>query len=168
MRILNFLIPMMQGERSAALTLSLVFSFFAEIAVLAAGWKMYEKMGESGWVALIPIYNLYVLIKRCSKMKYFKMAAIFYTLSFIGEIVLAVFANVYGKGSGYYRGFFIVSLVVDIVYLIYNVKIMHHVSRSFGHGVPFTLGLIFLDFIFILILGFGSSIYEGCAGDDGE
>ena len=37
---------------------------------------------------------------------------------------------------------------------------MHKLSVKFGHGVGFTLGLLFLNFIFALILGFGSSQYQ--------
>jgi hypothetical protein len=36
-------------------------------------------------------------------------------------------------------------------------------SKSFGHGVGFTLGLIFLSVIFYYILAFGSSTYRGPA-----
>ena len=34
-------------------------------------------------------------------------------------------------------------------------------SNAFGHGLGFTLGLIFLAPIFVLILAFGSSEYRG-------
>ena len=37
-------------------------------------------------------------------------------------------------------------------------------SKSFGKGVGFTLGLLFLPVIFFPILGFGSSKYIGPAG----
>ena len=51
--------------------------------------------------------------------------------------------------------------IVDIVivFIVYN-----DISKSFGHGIGFTLGLIFLAPIFWLILGFGSSRYVGPAG----
>jgi len=37
-------------------------------------------------------------------------------------------------------------------------------SKSFGKGVAFTLGLLFLPVIFYLILGFGNAEYIGPAG----
>ena len=37
---------------------------------------------------------------------------------------------------------------------------MHKLSVKFGHGVGYTLGLLFFNFIFALILGFGSSQYQ--------
>lgn len=51
--------------------------------------------------------------------------------------------------------------VVDIVVLI---LVLNDLSKSFGHSSGFTLGLIFLGFIFIPVLAFGSSRYVGPAG----
>jgi hypothetical protein len=51
--------------------------------------------------------------------------------------------------------------IVDIVFLII---VVNDLSKSFGHGIGFTLGLIFLSPIFIPILGFGGSRYVGPAG----
>jgi hypothetical protein len=42
--------------------------------------------------------------------------------------------------------------------------VLHLLSKSFGNGIGFTLGLIFLNPIFILILGFGDAKYIGPAG----
>mgnify|MGYP000610221017 CR=1 FL=1 len=33
------------------------------IAVVAGTWKAFEKAGEPGWGAIIPIYNIYLMIK---------------------------------------------------------------------------------------------------------
>jgi hypothetical protein len=55
--------------------------------------------------------------------------------------------------------------VVNIVLAIWMVNLL---SKSFGHGVGFTLGLIFLGFIFIPILGLGESKYIGPAGKPKE
>jgi len=35
------------------------------------------------------------------------------------------------------------------------------VSRSFGHGIPFALGLMLLNPLFVLYLGFGPDRYRG-------
>ena len=45
--------------------------------------------------------------------------------------------------------------------LVIGIMGLHKVSKAFGHGAGFTLGLIFLNPIFLLILGFGSSQYLG-------
>jgi hypothetical protein len=50
--------------------------------------------------------------------------------------------------------------LVDIVVLII---VYYDLSRSFGHGVGFTIGLVFLQVLFLLILAFGPSVYRGPA-----
>jgi hypothetical protein len=47
------------------------------------------------------------------------------------------------------------------VNLVIYIIILHGLSKSFGKGVGFTVGLFFFRFIFIPILGFGSAVYSG-------
>lgn len=54
-----------------------------------------------------------------------------------------------------FLGFFIP--VINFVVLI---VVMYHVSMRFGHGMGYGLGLSFLPFVFLPILGYGSSQYE--------
>ena len=55
-------------------------------------------------------------------------------------------------------------MLIPLVNIIILVIVMNDLSKSFGQGMGFTLGLIFLSFIFYLILGFGSSKYIGPGG----
>lgn len=58
-------------------------------------------------------------------------------------------------------------LFIPIVNIVIEIMMIHELSKSYGHGVGFTLGLIFLSPIFILILAFGGSRYIGPAGMGG-
>ena len=41
-----------------------LFAVLALTIVIVAGfWKTFEKAGEPGWAGIIPIYNLYVLVR---------------------------------------------------------------------------------------------------------
>ncbi len=51
-------------------------------------------------------------------------------------------------------------LLVPLVNIVVIVKLSHSLSRQFGHGTGYTLGLVFLAPIFLWILGFGSSAYS--------
>ncbi len=51
--------------------------------------------------------------------------------------------------------------IANIVVLIMMTNLL---SKSFGKGTGFTLGLLFLSFIFYPILGFGEATYSGPAG----
>lgn len=55
-------------------------------------------------------------------------------------------------------------LFVPIVNIVIGIYVIHLLSKSFGKGVGFTLGLIFLSFIFYPILGYGNAKYIGPAG----
>jgi hypothetical protein len=55
----------------------------------------------------------------------------------------------------------ILLMLIPLVNIIVAVIAFNDLSKSFGHGVAFTLGLIFLPFIFFLILGFGADRYLG-------
>jgi hypothetical protein len=64
-------------------------------------------------------------------------------------------------------GWWILLFLIPLVNIIILIIIMNDLSKSFGHGVGFTLGLIFLSLIFFYILAFGSSTYRGPAGAPG-
>lgn len=56
-------------ELFLGLTIStwLSISLFIVVVYIVAVWKIYEKAGQKGWAALIPIYNLYILLKIVGK-----------------------------------------------------------------------------------------------------
>lgn len=58
----------------------------------------------------------------------------------------------------------ILLLLIPIVNIVILIIMWNGLSKSFGKGVGFTIGLIFLSFIFVLILGFGSARYVGPSG----
>jgi Family of unknown function (DUF5684) len=102
------------------------------VLYIVGGWKVFEKAGEAGWKFIIPIYNLYILLKIVGRPGWW---LILYFIPFVNIVILII-------------------VWVDL-------------SKSFGHGVGFALGLIFLPYIFLLILGFGSDRYLGPAASGG-
>jgi hypothetical protein len=61
-------------------------------------------------------------------------------------------------------GWWLLLFLVPILNIVIFIIVLNDLSKSFGHGVGFTLGLIFLSLIFLYILAFGSSTYHGPAG----
>lgn len=59
-------------------------------------------------------------------------------------------------GSGW---LFLVNFV-PVVNFVFSIVTLFRLAKSFGKGIGFTLGLIFLAPIFLLILGFGSAEYD--------
>lgn len=130
------------------------------IVSIVAIWKMYKKAGEHGWACIVPFYNNYVFYRMTwgnGWMFLLPVALAFgYTFSLLflifsglaGEAILSLIMTLLAIGCG------IASVVIYIITL-------HKLSKAFGHGVGFTLGLLFLPIIFYIILGFGSSKYVG-------
>jgi len=55
-------------------------------------------------------------------------------------------------------------MLIPFVGIVLGIWMLNLLSKSFGHEVGFTLGLLFLGFVFFPILGLGESKYVGPAG----
>src|SRR5262245_3587220 len=53
---------------------------------------------------------------------------------------------------------------IPLVNIIVAIIVLHNISKNFGHGAGFTVGLLPLGFIFIPILAWGDSEYRPVAG----
>lgn len=53
----------------------------------------------------------------------------------------------------------IILMLIPIVNIVVLIIVINALSKSFGKGVGFTIGLLFLGFIFYPILGFGDATY---------
>lgn len=62
-------------------------------------------------------------------------------------------------------GWWLIWYFIPIANIVVGIWTTNLLSKSFGKGVGFTLGLIFLSFIFYPILGFGNATYKGAAGE---
>lgn len=58
-------------------------------------------------------------------------------------------------------GWWLLMFLIPGVNVIFLFIVAFDLAKSFGKGAGFGLGLIFLNLIFILILGFGSAKYVG-------
>lgn len=145
------------GAMIAAAGTAALIGLALYVLLVIAQWKIFTKAGEKGWKSLIPIYNVYTQFKFTWNTKAF------------WQIIL--FSVVSGLLSGLSSGFSdqpllmlilgLVSLALMIVVMVMSIQALHKLSKSFGHGAGYTLGLIFLPNIFMLILGFGSDQYLG-------
>ena len=91
----------------------------------AAVWTVFQKAGQPGWAAIIPIYNGIVWLKVARKPVWW--------------ILLAI---------------------IPLVNVVMAIIVVHNISKNFGHGVGFTLGIIFLSAFFIPLLAWGDSEYQ--------
>lgn len=69
------------------------------LAILAGYWKLFEKAGEPGWAALIPFYNLYVVL-RIAGLGIVYFFLMFVPLINIPVMLMATFRFVRAFGGG--------------------------------------------------------------------
>lgn len=107
---------------------------------IIANWKINEKAGEPGWSALIPFYSNYIRCKITWGNGWL----------FLIPIVCGLVTSVPVLG-----------FIAIIVAICFTVMTLYKLSCSFGHDIGYTLGLMFFNTIFVLILGFGKDEYLG-------
>ena len=110
-----------------ALIVPIIFIGLMSMVIEVVGaWMMFQKAGEPGWAAIIPIYNYLIAIK---------IAGL--------------------------PWWYLLLMLIPVVNLVIYIIILNGLAKNFGKGTGFTVGLFFLRFIFIPILGFGNAVYSG-------
>ena len=107
-----------------------VISFW--LFLLTAGWIVFRKADEPGWASIVPLYNIWVLVRMAERPWWW--AVLFHVPLGIIQLILGVI------------------LSIDL-------------SKRFGHGIPFGLGLAIAPFIFVPLLAFGDDEYTSLKAD---
>lgn len=121
---------LLQDEVSSAATAGsalaiILISLPLAILMFASLWKVFVKMGDPGWMGIIPFLNFYRIFQRTRP----------------NEATILT----------------IVSIVCGLVSLV----AFWDLAKLFGKSGAYAIGLIFLPFIFLPILAFGDSQYQG-------
>ncbi len=75
------------------------------LAQLAGMWKVFEKAGRAGWTALIPIYNLYVMLRIGENSPLWLLALLVPIANLYALYrIHAGVARAFGKGIGFGLG----------------------------------------------------------------
>ena len=100
--------------------------WFAIIVLMVVScWKIYKKAGQPGWAAIVPVYNIVVLLHIIKKPVWW-----------------------------------VILMFIPFVNIIFAIIMTYNLAKVFGKGVGFSIGIIFLPFIFYPILAFGKSQYN--------
>jgi len=80
--------------------------------MIASMWKVYTKAGQPGWAAIIPIYNIIVLLKIVGKPWWWVIGFLIPFVNFILMIVISVLlAKSFGKGIGFAIGLILLGFI---------------------------------------------------------
>ena len=80
--------------------------YLAVIVLMIAGmWMVFSKAGKPGWAAIVPIYNLIVLLEIVGKPLWWILLCLIPFVNIVIFILVAIeLAKVFGKGVGFAMG----------------------------------------------------------------
>ncbi len=84
--------------------------YLAIIVLMLAGmWKVFEKAGKPGWAAIIPIYNLIVLLDIVGKPLWWLVLLLIPIVNFVILIIISMeLAVCFGKSKGWGFGLLVI------------------------------------------------------------
>lgn len=94
---------------------------------------------------LLPVIAMWIIFKKAGKPGILAIIPLFNLYTFI---------KIAGKS-----GWWILLLLIPFVNIIFLILILNGISTNFGKSSAFTVGLVFLPFIFLMILAFGDAKY---------
>ena len=100
------------GDGSEIGIVGLLIGLAIIVLMIASAWKIFTKAGQPGWAAIIPIYNVIVLLKIIGKPWWWIIGLLIPFVNFVVMILMAVaLAKVFGKGIGFAIGFILLSFI---------------------------------------------------------
>lgn len=100
-----------------AMAWTYAISAIAAIVGIVAMWKIFAKAGQPGWAAIVPIYNVIVLLKVINRPWWWLLLLLIPIVDIVFLIIMAVdLGKSFGKGGAW--SFFLLILLSLIGYLI--------------------------------------------------
>ena len=112
----------------------------AVVILVASFWKIFEKAGKPGWAAIVPFYNIYIILEIIGRPSWW--IAIYIGAALLGWIPILGWL-----------------IMIGVIVLQFIVCI--DLAKSFGKDTAYGIGLAVLSIVFAPMLGFGSAQYLG-------
>lgn len=105
--------PQIPSALGAGLGIGMMVVWLAIVLLMVASlWKVFVKAGEPGWAAIVPIYNLFVLLKIAGKPAWWFILLLIPIVNFIVLIVVCIaLAEKFGKGAGFGVGLGLLGII---------------------------------------------------------
>ena len=97
------------AANTAAMAILIVYAAVI-LVMVAALWKVFTKAGEPGWAAIVPIYNIIVMLKIAGKPAWWLVLMLIPFVNLVVGIIMVVsLAKNFGKGTGFALGLIFLS-----------------------------------------------------------
>ena len=102
------------GGAAAAGAAIFFFLIYAVVIVvyIAGMWKAFEKAGQPGWSAIIPIYNIYIWTKIVGREPWWLLLFLIPCVNIVAAVILSIdMAKSFGKTEIYGIGLAFVGII---------------------------------------------------------
>ncbi len=135
------------------------------VVKVVARWRIFTKMGVSGWKSLIPIYNIIVTYDMVWTTAVFWFSVFISFFAGIAGILVRLFQTGVLSGEGKFMHYIYLACIyfdsgTGLLLAILGIIFAYKFSKKFGHGILFALGLLLFPRIFELILAFDQSEFR--------
>ena len=99
------------GAAAGIMAIIMFIIYFAIIIVMIAGmWKIFVKAGKPGWAAIVPIYNIIILLEIVGRPIWWIL--IYFVCAPIAAIIISLdLAKSFGKEIGFGIGLIILPVI---------------------------------------------------------
>ena len=82
------------------------------VLVIASYWKVFEKAGQPGWAAIVPFYNIYIMLKMAGKPGWWLLLFLIPLVNLVVAIMVNIeIAKRFGKSDGFGIGLTFLSVI---------------------------------------------------------
>ena len=82
------------------------------ILMIASFWKVFTKAGQPGWASIIPIVNVYFLIKVAGRPGWWLILMLIPVVNLVICIIVSIdVAKAFGNGAGFGIGLFLLPFI---------------------------------------------------------
>ena len=82
------------------------------ILMLVSLWKVFTKAGQPGWACIIPIFNIYIMLKIADKPGWWLILMFIPIVSLIISIMMSIgIAEKFNKGAGFGVGLALLGII---------------------------------------------------------
>lgn len=82
------------------------------VLIIAGFWKVFTKAGQPGWAAIIPIYNIYILLKIVGRPVWWLILFLIPLVNLVVAVMVSIdVAKAFGKGVGFGIGLFLLGFI---------------------------------------------------------
>jgi hypothetical protein len=125
------------SSSSGSTTTFIVIALAWYLLVVVGWWKIFEKAGEQGWKAIIPIYNVFVMLKIVGRPAWWIILMLIPCVSlFVYIILMSDLSKSFNKSVGFTVGLIVFSPIFAVILGFGDSRYQGPVAVGGGPGQP--------------------------------